>query len=1599
MVTKITKIIVGVPSGNISAAAAGNASTLGGESSGYYTDFTNLNNVPTILDSNAIVSLISSTPSGFDSSDIAALIASTVDSNYVGIRLDDQILRFVNKSHIDGLGINAAEFNGESASYYLDWANLTNVPVELVMESELTAAIDSAINSVIGLAPDQLNTLNELAEAIGDDANFVTTITNLTNTKLDTAQTINLIDSAYVSARIVAGSTFDSGNAIGLIDSAYINARVDQPPVFNFDSAIQDITTNIIPRTTEAVDLGTNTQRFRDLYLSGNSIMMGSLVISDSGGTLVIKDNSGNKAAISLAATTTKELIEEFNLFYTRARVDSDFDARLLTKTTADLAEGDNLYYTTARADSAFDARFDSSFDERLATKTTTNIVEGDNLYYTRSRFDSALGDTVSQETIRNYFSAAGDLSYNSASGEFSFDVEHVYTQSNFDSDFNTSLDAAAIDGLGLTYNTVNNTLSIDSAEFSAMFTTENLPEGNNLYYTSARVDSDILSLVDAPYIQSQQAVLANIADRNADAFGGAGVTVTGDIIPDGDTLYNLGSPDRKFAGLYVAGETIYIGNLSISDATGEFIVKSVDSAGTETTILKQETGAIYLKDFAIVDSGEQLFLRKLDSDNRPTTDFADLAAGTATLAGALRGPSQFVIDPYPYAVDSGEVIIRGNLRVEGTTTTINSTNLSVNDKLIIIADSSPDAISADGAGFLIDGAGASLTYNASLDKFVFNKGIVAPTFTGQYLGFDSDFDSALSTKSTTDLAEGDNLYYTAGRVDSDILSLVDATYIRARQDDIFRDSAFILNVIDSDFVNSKVAIPSGSTTTLGAPVDGNVNDGAFTGFDITKPVVEAIDHLNEALNNVRNNTFVRSVSFTGSPTAGGAGTNVTLNLNVDGTPNRYDVYWGDGSVDSATSDATPSHVYATNAGSPYTVTVRAYNNGGYGSGMEASSTLEDYIIIYTADPSVAFRLYKDAVGGSPLSGNNLYVIEGGSLYLENITTNTTGADVTYTMNWADGNVDTIASDIADGGVNGNRLLHQWQAGSNSGSALDALTLTLTSHTTALPSSIPTSGAISLKVYDDNPASPQTLANKTIALNGQDAKLAANVTNNTSTTTITAGANIERFISSNATTTTTSTFAYNNKSGYLVAYINDASDGGADMSAPINNADNGALVITDSSDFNLLSSTGSSISFNSSIYYPKLFDGFIARITKPVADLPTGINNMFIKHEGVGQTNTVTLVKDDLTVAPSISTVGNITETAAGTLKYISGIPYYTTNATLTLSGTAISNLIGQTYTDLSDVVSITSGTNLEGTSNSVISTQNYNYSGIDGAVTMLSGGIPIKETGVASPYSIGSLNFTVGPNNVRAVETLKIRARNINGTSSYSNLTENIQVYSGSISGIDETNLSVGAIGGTYSDNAIRIFDFSSATTDTPTIPTATNFYTNNTYSQNADPGVEGTLEATVRWGNITNNAVDYSTYLPAGPDRSNDTGDQYFTFAFRRTAISNFNININASNGISGLYIAAPGTQIDNTSTINGWLDASISHEGVGIPGAGAGGNGSNGCTVGTLPPINGTAITNGVFTTTLGTESLSDATNNVALVRIKLSSGQTISSLSIS
>lgn len=57
--------------------------------------------------------------------------------------------------------------------------------------------------------------------------------------------------------------------------------------------------------------------------------------------------------------------------------------------------------------------------------------------------------------------------------------------------------------------------------------------------------------------------VLSGITD-NADS---GGTIVTGNIVPDTDIAYNLGSPSKKFKELFLAGETIFLGNIVLSDA------------------------------------------------------------------------------------------------------------------------------------------------------------------------------------------------------------------------------------------------------------------------------------------------------------------------------------------------------------------------------------------------------------------------------------------------------------------------------------------------------------------------------------------------------------------------------------------------------------------------------------------------------------------------------------------------------------------------------------------------------------------------------------------------------------------------------------------------------------------------------------------------------------------------------------------------------------------------------------------------------------------------------------------------------------------------
>ena len=95
---------------------------------------------------------------------------------------------------------------------------------------------------------------------------------------------------------------------------------------------------------------------------------------------------------------------------------------------------------------------------------------------------------------------------------------------------------------------------------------------------------------------------------------------------------------------------------------------------------------------------------------------------GTITTTGAIRGPASFTIDPATVGDNTGTVVIAGNLQIDGTTTTVNSTTLSVADLNITVASGAGNASAANNAGLTIAGAGATMLYQSSGDEFRFNK-------------------------------------------------------------------------------------------------------------------------------------------------------------------------------------------------------------------------------------------------------------------------------------------------------------------------------------------------------------------------------------------------------------------------------------------------------------------------------------------------------------------------------------------------------------------------------------------------------------------------------------------------------------------------------------------------------------------------------------------------------------------------------------------------------------------------------------------------------------------------------------------------------------
>ena len=186
------------------------ADTLAGQNGAYYRAYSNLTGKPTIPSlGNSFV----------DSAETLKLIdANALDSARA------QSLISVPKFGTDYIDSATAITlaNTRITANIIDEDNMSsNSATRAPSQQSVKAYVDAEVSGLVASAPGALNTLNELAAAIGDDANFSTTITNSIAAKLDSALATQLIDSAYVQARTTAGT--DSAATISLINNT-INA-------------------------------------------------------------------------------------------------------------------------------------------------------------------------------------------------------------------------------------------------------------------------------------------------------------------------------------------------------------------------------------------------------------------------------------------------------------------------------------------------------------------------------------------------------------------------------------------------------------------------------------------------------------------------------------------------------------------------------------------------------------------------------------------------------------------------------------------------------------------------------------------------------------------------------------------------------------------------------------------------------------------------------------------------------------------------------------------------------------------------------------------------------------------------------------------------------------------------------------------------------------------------------------------------------------------------------------------------------------------------------------------------------------------------------
>lgn len=214
--------------------------------------------------------------------------------------------------------------------------------------------VDTAVSDLVGAAPELLDTLNELAAAIGDDANYATTVSDLIAGKqnnLTAGDGIDITDDT-VSINANNGLTFDAGQLV--IDTGVVATKT-------YAEGVADDAETAANSYTDTAITNLNLGTTYDAYGAASTAESNAATYTDNAiNALDTDDIEEGSSNLYYTATRAKDAAAILLTGATLSNITITGDGTGLTITaengvagsdTDDLAEGsENLYFTDERA-------------------------------------------------------------------------------------------------------------------------------------------------------------------------------------------------------------------------------------------------------------------------------------------------------------------------------------------------------------------------------------------------------------------------------------------------------------------------------------------------------------------------------------------------------------------------------------------------------------------------------------------------------------------------------------------------------------------------------------------------------------------------------------------------------------------------------------------------------------------------------------------------------------------------------------------------------------------------------------------------------------------------------------------------------------------------------------------------------------------------------------------------------------------------------------------------------------------------------------------------------------------------------------------------